>query len=249
MFELIIIAGAAIAVLALILWGRRPDRRSSAGRAEPGIEAGGEMNAKKIAEKLREIASFYGPDDGCTNAIYDALTDIANELDPPEPKPEPLPMASTHDGLGNKFMRDCLKPNEHPIIAGYNRLDYVPVEGIRVPEPEPKPTYKVGDWVEHGNYQGIVEDVNGDIISVHDITASGRCHDEVNKSCCRKLAPSEVKVTLTLEGTVSRDYDEKLDSFILNHADGHTRNRIRYSTIDPATCTLVKNLLKAQEEK
>jgi hypothetical protein len=45
------------------------------------------MNAKKIAEKLREIASFYGPDDGCTNAIYDALTDIANELDPPEPKP------------------------------------------------------------------------------------------------------------------------------------------------------------------
>ena len=28
MFELILIAGAAIAVLALILWGRRPDRRS-----------------------------------------------------------------------------------------------------------------------------------------------------------------------------------------------------------------------------
>ena len=41
------------------------------------------MNAKKIAEKLREIASFYGPDDGCTNAIYDALIAIANELDPP----------------------------------------------------------------------------------------------------------------------------------------------------------------------
>ena len=28
MFELILIAGAAIAVLALILWGRRPDPRS-----------------------------------------------------------------------------------------------------------------------------------------------------------------------------------------------------------------------------
>ena len=45
------------------------------------------IDRKKIAEKLREIASFYAPDDGCTNAIYDALTDIANELDPPEPKP------------------------------------------------------------------------------------------------------------------------------------------------------------------
>jgi hypothetical protein len=55
-------------------------------------------------------------------------------------EPEPLPMASTHDGLGYKFLRDCLKPNEHPIITGCNRLDYVPVEGIRIPkEPEPQP--------------------------------------------------------------------------------------------------------------
>jgi hypothetical protein len=60
-------------------------------------------------------------------------------------EPKPLPMASTHDGLGDKFLRDCLKPNEHPIITGCNRLDYVPVEGIRIPkepkpEPEPQPS-------------------------------------------------------------------------------------------------------------
>ena len=47
------------------------------------------MNAKKIAEMLREIASFFASDEGCTNAIYDAQIAIANELDPPEPKPEP----------------------------------------------------------------------------------------------------------------------------------------------------------------
>ena len=45
------------------------------------------MNAKKIAEKLREIASFYVPNEGCANAIYNALIAIANELDPPEPAP------------------------------------------------------------------------------------------------------------------------------------------------------------------
>ena len=119
------------------------------------------IDLKKIAEKLREIASFCAPDDGCTNAIYDAQIAIANELDPPEPKPEPLPMASTHDGLGNKFMRDCLKPNEHPIIAGYNRLDYVPVEGIRVPEPISKHLLadaKVGDLCKRrdGKYVQII---------------------------------------------------------------------------------------------
>jgi len=41
------------------------------------------MNAKKIAEMLREIASFFASDEGCTNAIYDAQIAIANELDPP----------------------------------------------------------------------------------------------------------------------------------------------------------------------
>lgn len=64
----------------------------------------------------------------------------------------------------------------------------------------------------------------------------------------RKLDPSEVKVTLTLEGTVSRDYNETLDSFILNHTDGHTRNCIKYSTIDPDTAAMVRELLAAQEE-
>ena len=48
MFELILIAGAAIAVLALILWGRRPDRRSSAGGSEQDIEIGGKMKLLKV---------------------------------------------------------------------------------------------------------------------------------------------------------------------------------------------------------
>lgn len=45
------------------------------------------IDRKKIADALREIASFYAPDPDCTNAIYDSLTAIIDELDPPEPKP------------------------------------------------------------------------------------------------------------------------------------------------------------------
>ena len=41
------------------------------------------IDRKKIADALREIASFYAPDEDCTNAIYDAQIAIADELDPP----------------------------------------------------------------------------------------------------------------------------------------------------------------------
>ena len=119
------------------------------------------------------------------------------------------------------------------------------------PEPKPEPAYKVGDWVEFKGKQYRISAIGGKGLFDDDnlIMFEGVIWGVSEKAELRKLDPSEVKVTLTLEGTVSRDYDEKLDSFILNHADGHTRNRIKYSTIDPATCTLVKNLLKAQEEK
>ena len=113
--------------------------------------------------------------------------------------------------------------------------------------PEP---YAAGGWVEIRHAMRtkqakilILDDANG---TVRVMNMDGSEQWNYKADITRKLDPSEVKVTLTLEGTVSRDYNETLDSFILNHTDGHTRNRIKYSTIDPATCTLVKNLLKAQ---
>ena len=119
---------------------------------------------------------------------------------------------------------------------------------------EPEPEYKVGDWVEFnpGNNPKQVEIVriDGDKLYYNTRYAGKTIKTHIYASAItRKLDPSEVKVTLTLEGTVSRDYNETLDSFILNHTDGHTRNCIKYSTIDPDTATLVRELLAAQEEK
>ena len=85
MFELIIIAGAAIAVLALILWGRRPDRRSSAGGAEQGFEIGGKMKLLKVlnadmtspflgfkfeCQKWYHCQDFDNGDAECSNGFY-----------------------------------------------------------------------------------------------------------------------------------------------------------------------------------
>jgi len=118
-----------------------------------------------------------------------------------------------------------------------------------IDEPNPEPSFKVGDWVEHGNYQGVVEDVNGDIISVHDITASGRCHDEVNKSCCRKLDPSEVVIRIgCLKGTVAPGCSDTTIMIVPIGYDGIGDVAIiPVAMLDPDTATLVRALLAAQE--
>ena len=46
------------------------------------------MNAKKIADAVRLIREAYAPLVR-TNTVCDGLTAIIDELDPPEPKPEP----------------------------------------------------------------------------------------------------------------------------------------------------------------
>ena len=49
---------------------------------------GGEMNAKIIAERLRRLAKYEIPSQPFTSReLKGIITDIADELDPPEPKP------------------------------------------------------------------------------------------------------------------------------------------------------------------
>ena len=46
------------------------------------------MNAKKIAERLRRLAKYEIPSQPFTSReLKGIITDIADELDPPEPKP------------------------------------------------------------------------------------------------------------------------------------------------------------------
>ena len=139
--------------------------------------------------------------------------------------------------------------------TGYERCPTCNGTGKVNKQPQPaKEQFEVGDWVEFnpGNNPKQVEivDIDGDKLYYNTRYAGKTIKTHIYASAItRKLDPSEVNVKVTLEGTVSKDYDETLDNFILNNADGHTRNRIKLSTIDPATAKLVKELLKAQEEE
>jgi len=126
------------------------------------------MNCKKIAELLRAFAdTCYGSDHPDIEMEgYRLLTNIADELDPPDTKPEPAP----------------------------------------------EPAFKVGDWVEirHKYIGGHIH--HGRVVSLRltspVITIQGEgdwvlC--DHNDYIFRKIKPSEVKVKVTLEGTVSQD--------------------------------------------
>jgi hypothetical protein len=107
------------------------------------------------------------------------------------------------------------------------------------PKPEPAP-FAVGDWVTDGVVTGKITSWGLGMAWVRPVDIHGEYHLYIAN--LRKLSPSEVRVKITLEGTVSKDYNETLDSFILNNADGHTRNRIKWSTIDPDTAKMVREL-------
>ncbi len=114
-------------------------------------------------------------------------------------------------------------------------------------EEKPEPEYKVGDWVEFnpGNNPKQVEivEIDGDKLYYNTRYAGKTIKTHIYASAItRKLDPSEVKVTLTLEGTVQKDHD---NAFILTNTNG-TRNRIKWTTIDLDTAKLVRELLDKQ---
>lgn len=127
-------------------------------------------------------------------------------------------------------------------------VEYAPVEK---PEPATFANVKVGDWVLQSYAAHLQRQVK--ILEIAGKKFRARIQGLLLNSwfdmdsIVRKLDKPEVKVSVTLEGTVSKDYDETLDSFILNNADGHTRNRIKLSTIDPATAAMVRELVEKEE--
>ena len=76
------------------------------------------------------------------NVTREQVGEIAKLLT--EPDKEDMHLRS---GKDNPERQDFIKPDEpqpdktHPAINGYNRYDYIPVDGIKMPKP--KPQYKV----------------------------------------------------------------------------------------------------------
>ncbi len=123
---------------------------------------------------------------------------------------------------------------------------------------EPKPTYKVGDWVEI-EVSGVISQqlvklgVFADSINAGGIEFYGNglpVMKPLNARIIRKLDPSEVIVKIgCLEGTVT--YAISDDCFLLAkvYDPQHRACCIDMSMLDTATRELVESLLKAQEEE
>lgn len=111
------------------------------------------------------------------------------------------------------------------------------------PQPEPEPALKVGDWVEYDidSYLRVIETPGRERTLCK--TLSGVIVYPYT-SCLTKVSPSEVRVKVVLEGTVSQDSIlDKASCFSL-HTD-RSEHIISLSEIEDSE--LVESLLKAQE--
>ena len=111
-----------------------------------------------------------------------------------------------------------------------------------------KPQVKVGDWVEM-DYKGKL--YYRQVLSVHDngirvefagatplLSLDGK-NNMVSMRLVRILQPSEVKVSLTLSGTVEKREGNR-NAF--NLVDGITNSAIHYDMLTPADAELVREL-------
>jgi len=127
------------------------------------------------------------------------------QLYEPEQKPDKAMLKSMSLGSEPK----------HPIVTGYNRLDLIPVDGIKMPEQQP--CYKVGDWVElnvYWNHQGKIKEIfsagMGEQCGVRihrtypTFTVTGLSGEFSYSTIARLLKPSEVVLDFGngIKGTV-----------------------------------------------
>jgi hypothetical protein len=115
---------------------------------------------------------------------------------------------------------------------------------------EPQPTYKVRDWVEFRDIEGIKHGVVDGIYDEYSVNYGGTSQSVSEKYITRKLSPSEVVIHIgCLSGTVT--YAISDDCFLLAKVNDpqHRACCIDMSMLDTATRELVESLLKAQEEE
>jgi len=116
---------------------------------------------------------------------------------------------------------------------------------------QPKPTFKVGDWVDCKDPVGVPTQCKVLEILEHNVIVeckTGHRWSLPHNNITRKLSPSEVIVKIgCLSGTV-RINGEDCEHFLLKHSPGRA-STIRFDALDTETRELVESLLKAQEEK
>lgn len=119
---------------------------------------------------------------------------------------------------------------------------------------EPKPTFKVGDWVDCKDPAGVPAQCKVLEIRKHNVIlecTTGHIWSLPHNNIIRKLSPSEIIVTIgCLSGTIAKSCDPNY--FLMLHSRPATdcnHSMIRFSAIDTETRSLVESLLKAQGEE
>lgn len=111
---------------------------------------------------------------------------------------------------------------------------------------------KVGDWVDCKDPVGVHAQCKVLEILEHNVIVeckTGHRWSLPHNNIIRKLDRSEVKVRITLEGTVSEPVCDG-SAFLLWTGSGQHKHAcvVQYADLDPITRSLVEGLLKAQEE-
>jgi hypothetical protein len=148
--------------------------------------------------------------------------------------------------LVNGYIQDSISDGFWNRRSGNEFLSYASSPGWQIYE-EPKPTFKVGDWVKYGidTYLRVIEASGAERTSCK--TLSGTILYPYT-SCLSKIDPSEVKVKLELIGKV-RKIEGNNRAFELIDEDG-VATVIGWQQIkNPTTRSLVESLLKAQKEE
>lgn len=120
-------------------------------------------------------------------------------------------------------------------------------------QPNPEPTFKVGDWVEWCGDQYMVESAPPQSGGRYDIRSpyDGWGCSVFPENITRKLSPSEIIVKIgCLNGTIAKSCDPNY--FLMMHSRpiaDRNYSMIKWTAIDKETRELVESLLKAQEEE
>jgi len=118
---------------------------------------------------------------------------------------------------------------------------------------QPKPTFKVGDWVDCKDPVGVPTQCKVLEILEHNVIVeckTGHRWSLPHNNITRKLSPSEIIVNIgCMSGTVTHSLSE--DCFLLAKVNDpqHRASCIDMSMLDTETRELVEGLLEAQEEE
>ncbi len=117
---------------------------------------------------------------------------------------------------------------------------------------EPKPTFKLGDWVKYDidTYLRVIEPSGKERTLCRTLSGEGVIVYPYT-SCLTKVSPSEVVVHIGgMSGTVRKFLESNPCDWAFRLTD-QNRNEciISFAMLDTATCVLVESLLKAQGEE